>query len=142
VNQALHAAAVNAFEELAFQFPMPELEPPPPGRRTAAIVDFDGHRAGKLVLAVSDELLPIIAANMLGAYGDASGEPTREEQLDALKEMANVICGNVLPSVDGPRALFRLHAPRVASDEGTGEPAAQADVQMLEGCATVRLFLV
>ena len=140
MNRALHAAAVNAFEELAFQFPMPELEAPPSGPRTAAVVEFDGHRAGKLVLAVSDELLPVIAANMLGAYGDATGEPTREDQIDALKEVANVICGNVLPAVDGPRALFRLHAPRLGADEG-GEPVAQADVQMLEGSATVRLFL-
>lgn len=136
MNEALHRAAVTAFEELAFVFPMPELEPDEHAGRTAAVVDFDGHRAGKLVLTVSDELLPVIAANMLG-----DGEATREEQLDALKEVANVICGNVLPSIDGPRALFRLHAPRLAVDEAAGAPAAQADVILSEGSASVRLFL-
>ena len=136
MNKALHNAAVTAFEELAFVFPMPELEPPELGARTAAVVDFEGHRAGRLVLTVSDELLPVIAANMLG-----DAEPTREEQLDALKEVANVICGNVLPSLDGPRAIFRLHAPRLAADADTGTPIAQADVLLSEGSASVRLFL-
>jgi CheY-specific phosphatase CheX len=137
VNEVLHQAAVTAFEELAFVFPMPELEPPPAGARTAAVVDFDGHRAGQLVLSVSDELLPVIAANMLG-----DADPSRDEQLDALKEVANVICGNVLPSIEGPRALFRLHAPRLAEGAADGgEPAARADVLLFEGSATVRLFL-
>jgi CheY-specific phosphatase CheX len=141
LNEVLHRAAVTAFEELAFVFPMPELEPPPAGGRTAAIVDFDGHCAGQLILSVSDELLPVIAANMLGAPADGSETPSRDEQLDALKEVANVICGNVLPSIDGPRALFRLHAPRLAEGAEAGEPAARADVLLLEGSATVRLFL-
>jgi hypothetical protein len=141
VNEVLQLATVTAFEELAFVFPMPELEPPPAAGRTAAVVDFDGHRAGHLVLSVSDELLPVIAANMLGASATGCGSPSRDEQLDALKEVANVICGNVLPSIDGPRALFRLHAPRLDDAEEAGEPAARADVLLSEGSATVRLFL-
>ena len=136
MNEALHNAAVTAFEELAFVFPMPELEPAPALDRTAAIVDFDGHRSGRLVLLVSDGLLPVIAANMLG-----DTEPSREEQLDALKEVANVICGNVLPSIDGPRAIFRLHAPRLSAGDQAGVPTAQADVLLSEGSASVRLFL-
>jgi CheY-specific phosphatase CheX len=135
VNDALYRATVTTFEELAFQFPMPELERSAAGPRTTATVDFAGARRGRLTLSVSNTLLPSIAANMLG-----DEEPSREEQLDALKEVANVICGNVLPAVAGPTAIFALNAPRLGS-ESDGAPAAEADVLLMDGSASVRLFL-
>ena len=128
MNQALHQATVNAFEELAFVFPMPELEPPADSPSTAATVDFEG---GRLVLTVSDDLLPAIAANMLGDQ-----EPSREDQLDALREVANVICGNVLPAI----GAGGMGTPRLGG-EGGGTPTARADVLLSEGSASVRLFL-
>jgi hypothetical protein len=42
-----------------------------------------------------------IAENILGETDD----PEPSLQLDALGEVANVICGNVLPEVDDPRPL-------------------------------------
>jgi hypothetical protein len=128
VNRALHEATVQAFEELAFVFPMPELEPPEHRPSTAATIDFEG---GRLVLVVSDDLLPVIAANMLG-----DEEPSREDQLDALREVVNVICGNVLPAI----GAGGMGTPRLGGDEG-GTPAAQANVLLSDGSASVRLFL-
>jgi len=33
------------------------------------------------------------------------------QKKDSLKEMANIICGNILPYVDDPRAVFKIAAP-------------------------------
>jgi CheY-specific phosphatase CheX len=72
-------------------------------------VEFRGPRTGRLVLRASGNLLPSIAANMLGE-AESARTPL---QRDALGEIANVITGNVLPLVEGRDAVFHLDAPRV-----------------------------
>jgi hypothetical protein len=108
LERALYRAAALTFEELAFALPMPEpagcsLEELP----TRARVAFHGPFAGQVVVAVADGMLPVLAANMLGE----EAAPPRPEQEDALGELANVVCGNVLPAVAGREQVFHLDAP-------------------------------
>lgn len=119
----LHQAAAATFEELALLVPIDVLDdeqraaPLAPGMA----VDFEGPFRGTLEIHVTENVLPGIAENMLGAFE----APTAEEQRDALGEMCNVITGNVLPLLAGSTAVFRLHPPRPVAAPPAG---AQAEV--------------
>ncbi|HZF67219.1 MAG TPA: chemotaxis protein CheX [Gemmatirosa sp.] len=63
---------------------------------------------GALVVAVSDDVAAALAANMLGV---ATARADAAARSDALGELANVVCGNVLPAVAGRAAVFHLGAP-------------------------------
>lgn len=124
IRPILTDAAERAFEQLGFL--MPAFDPPgespgeSPGDRAPTrgmMVRFTGPTAGALVVRGDDGLLETLAANMLGA----EGPPPLELQLDALGEIANVICGNVLPEAEDPVAVFRLAPPVVAPPAGPAD---------------------
>ena len=111
LKDKLYRASARTFEELAFLLPsekMGEEQAALPMDR-AVLVRFSGPFCGRLVLKVSSSLPPALAANMLGEEGPAP----ETAQSDALKETANVICGNFLPDIAGPQEVFRLEAPEL-----------------------------
>jgi len=129
------------FEELGFVFTTPELSEQQRSAPTDAAVSvaFRGPFSGRMVLQVSKDLLPTLAANMLG-----EDEPPSERwQRDALCEIANVICGNALPVIAGAKEVFHLSAPQFieGAPENGEKPAAEAHVGLEEGRADVLLFL-
>ena len=140
MQTALYQAAALTFEELGFLFPNEDLEP---GQQAAAIdgivtVDFQGPFNGSLVVRVCGELLPMIAANMLGEMEP----PSAELQQDVLGELGNVVCGNALPLIAGREVVFRLSPPCVnASAPAWEKAAAQTQVGLEEGRADVFLFV-
>lgn len=122
-NAVLESAALDAFEQLGFLLAdLESAEPTRPLRGMA--VAFRGPVTGRLEVWADETLLETLAMNMIG--GDAP--PSRDIQLDALGEMANVICGNVLPALEDAGAVFRLAAPAPV-----GEPAGEC------ACTTVQL---
>lgn len=146
---ALARAAVMTFEEMGFLLPTGELSLEQQNAQVDAAVSiqFKGPLAGSFVVRVCGGLAPVIAANMLGE-DDA---PPAELQLDALREIANVICGNALPLIAGKQEVFQLEAPAViypagpdsAPDLSTALSAAAAKVQigLDQGRADVFLLL-
>ncbi|WP_411280662.1 chemotaxis protein CheX [Gemmatimonas sp.] len=121
--QSLSRATTATFEELALLFPEHELSPEQAAAPldVAVSVEFRGPLRGRLVLRASSLILPSITANMLGE--DASRQ--RPLQRDALGELANVICGNLLPAIAGVEAVFHLSAPYV--HEGVDDVSRDAD---------------
>ncbi|MBD3293491.1 MAG: hypothetical protein GF393_11245 [Armatimonadia bacterium] len=114
-------------ETLAFMFPM---LPPEDGREPGeqehddvlrVRVYFEGPVDGSLVLSMPREMLPELAANMLGLDPDAT---TREQRADAARELCNVVCGNVLPAVAGPEPVFSVSPPELCSDAPAPDSAA------------------
>jgi CheY-specific phosphatase CheX len=111
---------------------------------TAAVsIPFRGPVNGRLVVAVAGDILPVMAANML-AENDL---PSDHQQQDVLREIANVICGNLLPRIAGPKAVFKISAPEAIS-VGTlagscqqESPAAAVHIGLDLGRADVMLFL-
>lgn len=104
-------------------------------------VEFRGPQTGRLVLQASACVLPTIAANMLGGNESRSAALQR----DALGELANVICGNILPRVAGPGAVFRLAAPRVhdidlPSSRDGDAPDARAALGVDDGRVVAALY--
>lgn len=143
----LHHTAARTFEEMTFALPLEGADPSPDSRSSTldpssvlAVVDFHGPFGGRLEVGVSSALLSTIAANMLGQ----EEPPPLPEQRDALRELANVICGNLLPAIAGRGPVFHLDAPWIVDADATpaGQPlAAETVVAFDEGRATLRLFV-
>jgi CheY-specific phosphatase CheX len=144
LEEALFETAVRTFEDLAFMFPFPEPDGGDPADSVpmaGVSVSFRGSISGRLELRVCERLLPAIAANMLGEEDRA----TPAQQLDALGEIANVVCGNVLPAITNATEIFHLDAPREITGEAVRKVDNNADafvrLSLDEGCASLRLIL-
>lgn len=141
----LRRVAAQIFEELAFLLPCsPEGKNWTSAGRLAMRVRFVGPFRGTLVLRVEEALVPAIAGNMLV---DGAENLLPQQQRDAVGELANVICGNILPRLAGPDAEFRLEAPEPADGEAPPGHRLVAATSLavsdgsIEGAAEVRLYL-
>jgi CheY-specific phosphatase CheX len=139
----LRRATSSTFEDLAFlvlEDECTEAQAAAP-LDAAVAVEFHGPVRGRLVLRVSSSLLPVIAANMLGEE-QARHVPL---QRDALGEVANVVCGNLLPLVAGAEAVFRLSAPEWLTEATVSRPGDEPDASLTcgaeDGRVDARLFV-
>jgi CheY-specific phosphatase CheX len=143
LNQLLRAVAEETFEGLAFMFSMgDESESGASDEMAWAGVRFSGPFSGRLTLAVSRRALPALAGNMLGL--DDSESATADQQHDGLKELANVVCGNLLPRIAGKQVVFEIAAPELLAGEaspGRAEQAATACLTLDEGEARIALLI-
>lgn len=145
--QPLQQVAEETFQSLAFMFSMGPDESGPaqaPGAITAVSVAFAGPFGGQVVLWVTDDMLPPLAGNMLGL--DDGEAATAEQQHDALKELLNVICGNLLPAIAGCQEVFNVRTPQVVQPKPAEAPdfsgaAAVAALTLDSGMAQVALYL-
>ena len=100
LRSSLRGMAAEAFaraaETMAFVAAVPLDEPgdAPPGALRVA-VRFGGPVAGTLELAAPEAFGALLAANLLGP----DGPPVPDAAVDALKELANVTCGVLLPEL-------------------------------------------
>ena len=115
VEQTMRRVAEDVFASLAFMFPVdadPATASQEPPKRAA--IDFRGPVNGTLVLSVAEEMLGPLASNMLGLEDGVL--PSAAQKQDALKEILNVICGNLLPAIVSSREVFSIGAPRLLPD--------------------------
>lgn len=141
LEEILQWATEETFASMAFMFPIEGDEAGDrPGERTIIRVVFRGPFSGMLELAVQPEMLPVLAGNMLGLEPDQT--PTDAQQIDAVKELANIVCGNILPEVGTPQDVFNVCEPRLAKGEQPADaPAARVSLCMDEGAVDLSLFL-
>ena len=134
----LYKAATLTFEELGFLLPTPEIDEQQLNARVEASVsiDFEGPFSGHLLVRICGGLLPILAANMLGE----EGTPSKNLQYDALGEIANVICGNMLPGIAGSKDVFHVDPPKMAESPDL-PPVAEVQVGLGPGRADLLLFV-
>jgi CheY-specific phosphatase CheX len=140
-DEALAHVTTRALEEMCFFFAVSVLNDEQRDAKpdAAMSVRFVGPVAGRVVVRLCGGMLGQLAANMLG---DADGSPAM--QRDALGEVANVVCGNLLPLIVGPQDAFALEAaqPAVILDQGMPGPVASVQVGFeTTGRADVFLFL-
>jgi hypothetical protein len=138
----LREAAVTTFEQVVFLLP----DTPPdeqqlarPVRAVASIL-FTGPASGMLQVHACEGLLPRLLANMLGQELDSE-----VLQLDALGEIANIICGQMFPHLD-PGSAFTQNPPQVVvctdySAYCSAEPAAHVELGLEGSRADVLLYL-
>ncbi len=118
-NQAtLNQVFTSVLEQLAFMFAetTEESEPEIDG---AGIVQtrmgFRGPYHGHMELIVPRNMCEELAANVLGLEPD--DEMVLRAPFDALKELLNVTCGNVLTTLAGEEPIFDLSIPTVEQHE-------------------------
>jgi CheY-specific phosphatase CheX len=141
LEQKIYRAAALTFEELGLMLPMEEEAVDRRQPYVAVCVDFTGPFCGSMVIKACDELLGALAANMLGV----SETPSQDEQRDALGEVANVMCGNLLPAI-AENEIFHLEAPRLLENVDdppscNEDPVADVHIILDEGSADVLLFV-
>ncbi len=83
-----------------------------------AEIGFKGEVCGKIAMGVSANMCPELAANILGL--DADDDLAAERAGDALKEVLNIICGQVLTTVAGDEPIFDLTVPEIQSLDAAG----------------------
>jgi CheY-specific phosphatase CheX len=135
-DEALKEAVTSTFEFLAFMVADPGVsEAQMAAEFTAGCrVRFRGRVSGVLEAETHGDVLTELAGNMLAL----DTPPSPAEEISALCEVANVICGNVLPAMLGSQSVFDLSAPE-ARNEGvirhrTGDDIlAQTVIGMGEG---------
>lgn len=133
--EMLAEVAQEIFENLVYISPQPPDEESEPSLvQVRASVRFQGPFSGTVSLGVSEGLLPELALNMLGV-DKVSGDSGKKGR-DALGEVTNVLCGNLLARLAGPEPVFDLGVPQVES-----VPAAEAEAELPQapGQTAVRL---
>jgi hypothetical protein len=142
LDSSLRDAAVATFEQVVFLFP----ETPPDEQqrtrqvRAVASIAFTGPTAGMLQVHACEGLLPRLTANMMG-----DNVVPESLQLDALGEIANIICGQIFPHLEPPSG-FRQTPPRVevcrdGRTSGATVPTASVQLGLETSRADILLFL-
>jgi CheY-specific phosphatase CheX len=133
LEAVLVGATQSALEKTAFLFAEPM---GPPAADTddslpavVATVAFSGSHHGAFSIAFPAKLLPVLAVNVLGE----DEAPDAATQRDALGELANIICGNVLPALN-PEGKYALGTPIVGGTStaisGDAVRVASCDMQV------------
>lgn len=133
-------------ETLVFLFPAPEPEEDqgPDGENHDGLlhvsVRFAGPFEGSMTLTMPREMLPTVAANMLGLDEDATGPG---EWVDASRELCNVICGNLLPAVAGTEPVFVVSSPQLSDEPPRADltKSVSARAWFEEGWVEVQLMV-
>ena len=100
------------FEEFAFVFLEEESDdgaPPDDDALLAEIGFSSSRRSGKLILAASRSLCSEVAENVLGEE-DQENLPWNASR-NALQELVNIACGNILARLYGTKENFELSVP-------------------------------
>ncbi len=120
LQSLLFSTASLTFEELGFLLPDAEVNDQQSNAdlKACSRIHFNGASEGWLSIRLYGGFLAEMTANMLGE----EDEPSEQDQADALGELSNVVCGNLLPAVAGPEAVYDLGAPEVQLSDQT--PAA------------------
>ncbi len=113
LTEQLTQISINTIEKLTFAFAMPDEDVKDKGFYDFQTVQvgFEGWFSGFLVMKMSKHIIPELTRNMLGL--DDQEDVSAEENDDMLKEMLNIICGNLLPEIGGNQALFNIDTPEI-----------------------------
>lgn len=126
ISGILTDVVIDTLQKLAFLFAAPLEGPAPEDTRELATVRvrFSGPVCGGMQLGLSRPVLAELAGNMLGA--DDASALSADEQYDALRELINVICGNLVPMIGGGTAEFNIQTPFIpaAGASAAGEFAS------------------
>jgi hypothetical protein len=125
---SLRAAAVATFEQVVFLLPDTPPDDEQRGRAVTAIasIAFSGPAMGVLQVRACEGLLPRLTAQL---FGEEAGDEAL--QLDALGELANIICGQLFPQI-APDCAFSQDPPDVVAGMEAHLPLLRVPVAQVE----------
>jgi CheY-specific phosphatase CheX len=143
-EETLNSVGRDVLETVAFTIVVPgAAEKTPDEPLVRAAVTFKGPLTGTFCLAIPAGVAPALANNMLGR--DEAAPATPQESQDAVGELANIMCGNVLSAVAGPAPVFDLGSPSPAApDDNKEAPAGETTavtLPLLNGYADLAITL-
>jgi CheY-specific phosphatase CheX len=145
IENALKEATIRTFEDVCFMYLVPELKDTQKdlALEAAAEVKYKGDYTGKLIIETRGGLFTAIATNML-----SNEIPNSQQKKDALGEIANIICGNVVPSlgrqggrgykIESPKFL---HKDELFKEEGQAKPLTEIVLNFNQGRADIKFFV-
>ena len=144
IENVLKESTIKTFEDICFIYQVPELKDDQKNLalEAAAEVKFRGNFTGKLVIETRGGLFSAIAANML-----SNDVPNAQQKKDALGEIANIICGNVVPSLGRSEPEYKIEGPRclnkddLLKEEKQEKPLAEIALNFNQGRADIKLFV-
>lgn len=108
----LATALSEVLADMAFMFPGPPPEEPlPAGGWLECAIGYRGPHQGDLRLRCPARLALVVASNLLDLDPEAAA--SARQAADALKELLNVICGQLVIMLYGRQAAFDLDIPRL-----------------------------
>lgn len=111
-SATLTAIFSDVLANLAFMFTDEDDAPPEAdGVWSEASIEYHGCVGGALRLVYPEPFAIELAANLLGT--DPAGEDVGAQAADAVKELMNIICGQLVTALHGTEAVFNLSIPQV-----------------------------
>ncbi len=96
-------------------------------------IDFEGTVRGRLFIECTDEFADTLAENLLGLE---SSELDESHKWDAIGELLNVICGNLVTELFDSKNSFTLSVPQVSViDSGANSGEGQLLMRDSQYCA-------
>lgn len=115
INEVLNEVVGSVLEQTAFLFPEPmDMQDGIPFDEFEFVLtqlDFGGDKTGTIMFVVPKEFCIELAGNMLGE--DLDPDDIRGKDMDAIKEILNIIAGRFLTDMYGEKAIFSLASPGV-----------------------------
>jgi CheY-specific phosphatase CheX len=144
IENVLKEATIKTFEDICFMYLEPELKDSQKNLalEAAAEVKFRGVFDGKLVIESRGGLSSAAAANML-----SNDHPSFQQKKDALGEIANIICGNIVPSLGRRKGQgYKIESPASLDKdellkEEKGKPLTAVTLNFNQGRADIKLFV-
>jgi chemotaxis protein CheY-P-specific phosphatase CheC len=145
IKKVLIESTIRTFEDLCFMYQEPELKDAQenlPLEAAAEVKYRSDDFTGKLLIETRGGLFSAIATNIL-----SNDDPITQQKKDALGEIANIICGNIVPSLGGGRWEYKIEPPRslnkedLLKEEWQEEPVAEITLNFNDGRADIKLFM-
>ena len=144
IKKALEEATVSTFEDICFMYPVPELKEIQKNMKleAAAEVKYRGNFNGKLIIETRGDLLSAITANIL-----SDDFPSSQQKNDALGEIANIICGNIVPYLGRGGKGYKIQSPKslnkneLSEEKKQGTPVAKITLNFDQGRADIKFFV-
>jgi CheY-specific phosphatase CheX len=144
IEKVLEEASVNTFEDTCFMYQVPELNNVQKNLtlEAAAEVKYRGDYTGSLLIETRGGLFSAIAANILSI-----DSPSCLQKKDALGEVANIICGNVVTSLGRSKQGYKIESPRslkkdeLLKEKRQGKALAEITMNFNEGRADIKFFV-
>lgn len=120
LQEFMKEAAYSTFEITCYMFPVEESELEDMGIDTCvnesdmvtSVVTFRGAAEGAMFISANEDLYHALAENMLG-----ENTAVKEERDAALCEIANIVCGNIVPYFAHDDEICKINPPEI-SDSG------------------------
>jgi CheY-specific phosphatase CheX len=126
--------ATRVFEQAAFMF-ADEVDSIEDKLDIGVALSYSGENCGTIELWTVRELALTIADNLLGETEELSEDQLMERQADAVKEMLNMIAGNLITDLYGTEPIYNLAVPEKIERPGVlaeiPENAAKLNIEGL-----------